>query len=217
MNQIDKEFYSKEPFFNNLSDRERSVLLSNASKVVFDQEEMFLKSGTLMFSVYYVHQGQIKIRDNDGRLIDLLGPGNFLGLSNLFNQDPIFFSAHGIKGTHLIQIEKSVLKVFISNNASFLKDVYNKSAENPSLLVRNLLTFKRQKINGALASFLIFFDEKNCLHSLTQKEISEILGYSRENVSKCMNDFQQEGYIELNEGDIKLKNKTALEKIQQFG
>ncbi|WP_169743953.1 Crp/Fnr family transcriptional regulator [Kaistella jeonii] len=183
----------------------------------FDQEEMFIKNESFLFSVFYIYKGQVKIKDQKNRLCDLYGEGDFIGLRLLFKEEPIFFSAYGVKGTEVIQFEKNVFKKFVSTNSTFLVDVYNKSSENITTLARNLLSYKMHKINGALADFLLHYNEKDCLNFLKQKEISEVLGYSRENVCKCLNDFTLAGYIEYNDGCIKLINISALHNLKQFG
>ena len=211
------EAYLEDPFFQHLSDREKAVLNANASLMKFDQEEMFIKNESLLFSVFYIYKGQVKIKDEKARLIDLYGETDFIGLRYLFNEEPVYFSAYGVPGTQVIQFEKNVFKKFASTNSKFLVDVYNKSSENVSALSKNLLNYKRHKINGALANFILHYNQKGCLNFLKQKEISEVLGYSRENVCKCLNDLTTEGYIEFNDGSIKVLDTEALQAIKKFG
>ncbi|MEC5158150.1 Crp/Fnr family transcriptional regulator [Chryseobacterium sp. MP_3.2] len=211
------EDYLDDPFFYHLSDRERSVLNANASIMTFDQEEMFIKNESLLFSVFYIYKGQVKIKDQKNRLCDLYGKKDFIGLRYLFNEIPVYFSAYGVKGAQIIQFEKNVFKKFASTNSKFLVDLYNMSSVNVSALSRNLISYKLHKINGSLADFLIHYHEKDCLNFLKQKEISEVLGYSRENVCKCMNEFTAEGYIEYTEGSIKILDMEALRAIKKFG
>lgn len=211
------EAYLENSFFDHLSDREKSVLNANASLMTFDQEEMFIKNESLLFSVFYIYKGQIKIKDEKNRLIDLYGETDFIGLRYLFNEEPVYFSAYGVKGTQVIQFEKNVFKKFVTTNSKFLVDAYNNSSVNVSALSKNLLSYKQHKINGSLADFLLHYHNKGCLNFLKQKEISEVLGYSRENVCKCLNDFTAEGYIEYTDGSISILNMEALEKIRKFG
>jgi CRP-like cAMP-binding protein len=138
-------------------------------------------------------------------------------LRYLFNEDPIFFSAYGVKGTQVIQFEKNVFKKFVSTNSQFLVDVYNESSKNITALTKNLLSYKIHKINGALADFLLHYNKKGCLQFLKQKEISEVLGYSRENVNKCLNDFTTEGFIKYTDEKIEILNIEGLRSIRKFG
>lgn len=209
--------YLENPMFDHLSDREKSVLNSNASLMKFDQEEMFIKNESLMFSVFYIYKGEVKIKDGNCRLIDLYGETDFIGLRYLFNDDPVFFSAHGVKGTQVIQFEKNVFKKFVTTNAMFLVDVYNESCNNITALTRNLLSYKAHKINGALADFLLHYNDRGCLQFLKQKEISEVLSYSRENVNKCLNEFTSEGYIKFTDEKIEILNDEGLKAIRKFG
>ena len=209
--------YLENPIFNHLSDREKSVLNSNASLMQFDQEEMFIKNESLLFSVFYIYKGEVKIKDEKSHLIDLYGETDFIGLRYLFNENPVFFSAYGVKGTQIIQFEKNVFKKFVTTNAKFLVDVYNESCANITALTKNLLNYKAHKINGALADFLLHYHERDCLQFLKQKEISEVLGYSRENVNKCLNEFTSEKYINCTDERIEILNAEGLKAIRKFG
>ncbi|GEM_PF-1490228 len=211
------EAYLENPIFDHLSDREKAVLNSNASLMQFDQEEMFIKNESLLFSVFYIYKGEVKIKDDKCRLIDLYGETDFIGLRYLFNDDPVFFSAYGVKGTQVIQFEKNVFKKFVTTNSKFLVDVYNESCNNITALTRNLLSYKAHKINGALADFLLHYNERGCLLFLKQKEISEVLGYSRENVNKCLNEFTSDGYIKYTDERIEIVNAEGLKSIRKFG
>ena len=209
--------YLENPIFDHLTDREKAVLNSNASLLKFDQEEMFIKNESLLFSVFYIFKGEVKIKDDKCRLMDLYGEKDFIGLRYLFNEDPVFFSAYGVKGTQVIQFEKNVFKKFVTTNSKFLVDVYNESSKNVTALTKNLLSYKALKINGALADFLLHYNKKGCLQFLKQKEISEVLGYSRENVNKCLNDFTTEGYIKYTDEQIEILNSEGLKSIRKFG
>ena len=209
--------YLENPIFDHLTDREKAVLNSNASLLKFDQEEMFIKNESLLFSVFYILKGEVKIKDDKCRLMDLYGEKDFIGLRYLFNEDPVFFSAYGVKGTQVIQFEKNVFKKFVTTNSKFLVDVYNESSKNVTALTKNLLSYKSLKINGALADFLLHYNKKGCLQFLKQKEISEVLGYSRENVNKCLNDFTTEGYIKYTDEQIEILNSEGLKSIRKFG
>lgn len=211
------ETYLENPFFDHLSDHEKSVLNSNASLMKFEQEEMFIKNESLLLSVFYIYKGEVKLKDSEGHLVDIYGEKDFIGLRYLFTDEPVFFSAYGVKGTEIIQFEKNVYRKFVATNSKFLVEVYNKSNENMNSLVKNLLSYKRNKVNGALANFLLCYSEKGCLIYLKQKEISDMLGYSRENINKCLNNFTAEGYIEYTDENIKIKNIEALQSIKKFG
>ena len=79
------------------------------------------------------------------------------------------------------------------------------------------MSYKAHKINGALADFLLHYNERGCLQFLKQKEISEVLGYSRENVNKCLNEFTSEGYIKYTDERIEIVNAEGLKSIRKFG
>ncbi len=81
----------------------------------------------------------------------------------------------------------------------------------------NHLSYRNKHINGALASFLLMYEDKKCLHNLTRKEIGELIGYSRENVTKAFKSFIEDNLIEEENGFIKIIDKENLKRIGKFG
>ncbi|CEN51400.1 hypothetical protein CCAN11_2300011 [Capnocytophaga canimorsus] len=50
----------KNPIFRVLSSRERAVFQANTTYLKFEEEEMFIKEGSMLFSVYFIVQGMVK-------------------------------------------------------------------------------------------------------------------------------------------------------------
>lgn len=203
--------------FKHLSDRELSVLTSNATLLEFDREEMFLKHKSLLFSVYFIEQGEVKLKDEDNLLFSILGKGDFLGLSSITHNSPIEYSAYATPHTRIVQLEKSVINKFMLTNSAFLNGVLQKIEEDIKHTIFNFLSYRKNKIHGALASFLLYYSEKNCLKELKRREIGEMLGYSRENVTKALRTFLKEGYITMSKNEIKIANSKALETLKKIG
>lgn len=207
----------QDTFFEDLSKREITVLTSNSTTLTFDREEMLFKNESLLFSVYYIKKGEVKLRDKNKKLFHILGKGEFIGLSYLYNTVPIFFSAYAIENTEIIQFEINAFRVFVANNTKFLQKVFNKSGDNFRILTKCLLSFRRNKINGAFASFLLHYSQKDCLNNLTRKDIGEILSYSRENISKVIKVFVEDGYIEESDKHLKILDEEGLKKLKKIG
>ena len=49
--------------------------------------------------------------------------------------------------------------------------------------------------------------------SLTHEEIAQLIGSSRETVTRTLSDFKKQGVIELHGSALLVRNKAALEKM----
>ncbi|AEK22475.1 Crp/Fnr family transcriptional regulator [Capnocytophaga canimorsus] len=207
----------KNPIFKVLSSRERAVFQANTTYLKFEEEEMFIKEGSMLFSVYFIVQGMVKVCDPKKRLFWISDTNDFLGLISLYTEEPIFFSAYATKDTHIIQIDLHVFKKFIATNPLFLNAVFAQNATDFRKIIQSNITYKETKISGAMAHFLLEYSQKGFLKHLTRKEMGEMLGYSRENITKIIQTFIREGYIIEKNKQIIITNQTALEQLKKYG
>ncbi|MDO5608553.1 MAG: Crp/Fnr family transcriptional regulator [Capnocytophaga sp.] len=211
------EIIYKNPVFSVLSSRERSVFEANATFLHFDDEEMFIKESSMISSVYFMVKGMAKICFGKKQLFWLSGSGDFLGLASLYVAEPIFFSAYAVTDTVVLQIDAHVFRKFIATNPLFLNAVFCQNGLDFRQLTRNNNASKKTKLSGAVAGFLLEYSPKGFLKHLTRKEIGEMLGYSRENITKIIQVFLKEKYIAENDRQITLLDRKALEQIARFG
>ncbi|CEN51398.1 cAMP regulatory protein (fragment) [Capnocytophaga canimorsus] len=68
-----------------------------------------------------------------------------------------------------------------------------------------------------MAHFLLEYSQKGFLKHLTRKEMGEMLGYSRENITKIIQTFIREGYIIEKNKQIIIANQSALEQLKKYG
>ncbi len=202
--------------FNNLIIREKKILSSNCAILDFEADGMLFKSGSFSSFVYFIEEGCIKLKKNDRDLFFILEKGNILGLDYIFNEDPVYYSAYVSKGSRIVQISTNIIRNFTSSNSLFLSEVYRKNSKINKKIISSILDYRSKKLNGAFASFLLQYDEEK-YPELTRKEIGEILGYSRENITKVVRTFIAEGIIEEDEKHLKILNKKVLETFRKNG
>lgn len=89
--RMQEDILFKNPIFATLSSRERSILSANCILLEFDEEELFIKSESMLFSVYFIASGMVKVRDSKKNLFWLSGESDFLGLISLYIKKPVFF------------------------------------------------------------------------------------------------------------------------------
>ena len=214
---MQEDILFKNPIFATLSSRERSILSANCILLEFDEEELFIKSESMLFSVYFIASGMVKVRDSKKNLFWLSGESDFLGLISLYIKKPVFFSAYAVPQTKIFQIEANVFRKFMATNPQFLDKVFQQNGNDIHQFIQSNTVYKKNKIGGAMADFLLQYSEKGFLEHLTRKEIGEILGYSRENITKVMQTYIKEGYIKEEGKHITIVNKAILEQLRKFG
>ncbi|MBS9767046.1 MAG: Crp/Fnr family transcriptional regulator [Flavobacteriaceae bacterium] len=210
------ELSRKNKLLKTLNKKEKDLLEMYSNEIFFEREEPIIKINSALHSVYFIEKGMVKYKDAEQKLYFIAGEDDFVGLPSLFNEKKKIYSAYAVKNTKIIQIEKSIVKKLISTNPLFLEEIM-KIIGNRVMFFMNHLCYRNKHINGALASFLLMYENKECLHNLTRKEIGELIGYSRENVSKALKGFLEEGLIKEENDCFKIIDMENLTKISKFG
>jgi CRP/FNR family cyclic AMP-dependent transcriptional regulator len=182
-----------------------------------DLEIAEIRKGDVVFtegepgdSLYIILSGKVKLgrRAADGRqnLIAIMGPADMMGELSLFDPGPRTATATAVTDLRLARLRKQALRPWLTNRPEIAEQLLR-------VLARRL-----RRTNDALAD-LIFTDvpgrvAKNLLqmaarfgtrdggvlrvtHDLTQEELAQLVGASRETVNKALADFASRGWLRL--------------------
>ena len=207
----------KDDLFSDLNTREKNILLSNSTILKYSHDELILKKDSKIYSLYYVLKGYVKLKDRRDQLFCILKEGDFFGQEGMYLETTVNYSSFCLDETTVLQIDLNAFQHLLTINNNFFFKFFKKGDENHHKLVSSLLDFKRCKINGAFASFLLNYEKRGCLHHLTRKDIGEILGYSRENITKMIKIFEEENLIQEENKSIRILNPESLEIIRRRG
>ena len=188
-----------------------------ADDLAKEMETIEIRKGEVLFnegepgdSLYIVLTGKIKVgrRAADGRqnLIALMGPSDMVGELSLFDPGPRTATATAVTDARLARLKKTSLRPWLNNRPEIAEQLLR-------VLARRL-----RRTNNTLAD-LIFTDvpgrvAKNLLqmagqfgsrdggvlrvtHDLTQEEMAQLVGASRETVNKALADFASRGWLRL--------------------
>jgi CRP/FNR family cyclic AMP-dependent transcriptional regulator len=161
-------------------------------------------------SLYIVLSGKLKLgrRAPDGRqnLLAIMGPADIVGELSLFDPGPRTATATAVTDAQLARLTKMSLRPWLNNRPEIAEQLLR-------VLARRL-----RRTNDALAD-LIFTDvpgrvAKNLLqmaarfgtrdggalrltHDLTQEELAQLVGASRETVNKALAEFATRSWLRL--------------------
>jgi CRP/FNR family transcriptional regulator, cyclic AMP receptor protein len=188
-----------------------------ADDLAKEMEMIEIRRGEVLFnegepgdSLYIVLSGRIKVgrRAADGRqnLIALMGPSDMVGELSLFDPGPRTATATAVVDSRLARLRKQALRPWLTNRPEIAEQLLR-------VLARRL-----RRTNNTVAD-LIFTDvpgrvAKNLLqmasqfgsrdggvlrvtHDLTQEEMAQLVGASRETVNKALADFASRGWLRL--------------------
>ena len=166
-------------------------------------QESTFKKGSAIFNegdtdhrMYLLERGRVKLvrhsNDNRVQLLSIHTPGEILG------EIPVFDPSGGPRTASAISITNNTRVLWLENDVLF-----HWLNNHPSVAVDMLQVLAaRMRANNERISDLVFMDVPARLsdgllvpHDLTQEELAQLVGSSRETVNKALMDFANRGWI----------------------
>jgi CRP/FNR family transcriptional regulator, cyclic AMP receptor protein len=193
------------------------------------REKIYPKGSVILFeddpgdSLFIVREGRVKVVlvGEDGRevILGVLGVGEHFGELSLIDEQP--------RSAHVIAMEDSGL--LILRRDDFRRRVEATPAVAWALLSELSRRLRRADgkigglvlldVPGRIARLLLDFADEcggDVIDKpLTHQTIAQMIGASRETVSRAMREFQQSGWISTERRRIRITNRSALEKRSQ--
>jgi CRP/FNR family cyclic AMP-dependent transcriptional regulator len=217
------DFLATVPLFSGL---DRSELEKFAEVT---REKSYPKGSVILFeddpgdSLFVVREGRVKVVliGEDGRevILGVLGVGEYFGELSLIDDRP--------RSAHVIAMEDSNLLVL-------RREDFRKRVESSPSVAWGLLTELSRRLRraddkigglvlldvpGRIARLLLDLAEESGTNAiektLTHQTIAQMIGASRETVSRAMKDFQDAGWITVERRRIALADRAALEQRAQ--
>ena len=175
-----------------------------------ERGDVLFREGDRGDTLYVIAEGKIKLGRSspDGRenLVAVLGPGEMFGELSLFDPKPRTMTATAVAETQLLGLGNESLTAVLTGRPEVSKALLGALAQRlrrtnehladlvftdvPGRVAKALLDladrFGRQLDNGILVS-----------HDLTQEELAQLVGASRETVNKALADFATRGWLKL--------------------
>lgn len=196
------------------------------------RERQFKKNHVLMFEndlsedVYIIRSGMVKVyRIHEGKeiVLSISMPGDILGeVEALSNDNHRISSIEALENVSVWQMTKQDFLQTVDQYPSVLRKAYMILVERTRMLNRLIryLTFYdvRTKAANLLVDLYYNFgkpdgDNYKIDLKINQSLLANMLGVTRESISKTLGDFQNEGLIDIREKYFYLLDKSQLEAI----
>ncbi len=214
------EFLATVPLFSSLD----SVELSRFAELL--REKSFLKGSVILFehdpgdALFVLRHGRVKVVrvGEDGRevILGVLGPGQYFGELSLIDDGP--------RSAHVIAMDDSTLLML--HRDDFRRRVEASPAVGWALLQELSRRLRRADdkigglvlldVPGRIARLLIDHSDEGgtptIQKALTHQTIAQMIGASRETVSRAMREFQDAHWITVERRRITIADRDALER-----
>ena len=213
------------PLFTALDDAQAASLRASMDSVKITKGGILFKEGDEGEHVYVIVDGKLKLGTSsaDGRenLLSILGPGEMFGELSLFDPGPRTSTATAVTDAKLLSLSHEKLIPWLKGNPEV----------SPHLLARLAQRLRRTNeavgdlvfsdVPGRVAKALIDLGERfgkqtdeglYVHHDLTQEELAQLVGASRETVNKALAYFAGRNWLKLDGREVLITDLYRLEK-----
>ena len=187
--------------------------------------EILFREGETEDRLYVVVAGKIKLgrSGSAGRenLLAVLGPGQMFGELSVFDPGPRSTTATAVTAVEVRTLEHDELMRWIEGHPEVARSLLGQLAARLRRANDVVADLVFSDVPGRVAKQLLelarrFGDRKDdgvhVHHDLTQEELAQLVGASRETVNKALADFAARGWIRLEPRSVTLLDVERVER-----
>jgi CRP-like cAMP-binding protein len=217
----------KHPFFSDLDPEALDQLCRYAKHATLKRGATLFAKGDPGNSLYAVITGTVKmsISSADGRsaILNIIGPGEIFGDMALLDGRARSADAIANSNCEVFIIDRREFIPFVKSQPTlamkFIELLCTRLRQTSDQVEQIIL----QNLPGRLASALIRLSEKHKpaaggrTIAITQQEISEMVGMTRESVNKQLRAWATRNWVRLEHGAIVVLNEEVLRELAEVG
>ncbi|HKW63428.1 MAG TPA: Crp/Fnr family transcriptional regulator [Candidatus Acidoferrum sp.] len=192
----------------------------------FPASAIIFMEGQPAHGVYLVRQGRVKLltTNSEGRtlILKIAIPGDVLGLNSVITGKPHDVTAENLQPAELAFIPRADFLDFITQHGDaclHFASLVSRDCRAAYEVARSIGLC--QSVTKRMAKFLLDLASNGAAGqsatrvtlALTHEEIAQLIGASRETVTRTLSELKKQRTIELDGAMLILTNKTALESL----
>jgi CRP/FNR family cyclic AMP-dependent transcriptional regulator len=211
------------PLFSALDAEAAAALRASMTEKRIPRSGVIFSEGEPGDRMYVILDGKVKLGQTspDGResLLAVLGPGEVFGELSLFDPGPRTATATAVTDTIVVGLGHSDLRPWLTGRPEVAEALLQALAQRLRRTNEALADLVFSDVPGRVAKQLLELADKFgqpgpdgvlVHHDLTQEELAQLVGASRETVNKALADFTQRGWIEVDQRQVLLIDMERL-------
>jgi CRP/FNR family transcriptional regulator, cyclic AMP receptor protein len=204
------------PFFTQLSDAELDLVRSIAAEKNYPKNAVVLTEGEVGDSLFMIVSGKVKvfIGDEEGReiILKILGPGAFFGEMSMIDKQARSASVTTIEPSVFLVLTHVAFERCVEQAPRIANVVMQILAQRVREADRKIGTLALMDVYGRVASTLlelsVYSNGKLMVgEKLSQQDLANMVGASREMVNRILKDLSDRGFISIESKSITIINR----------
>ena len=222
---MDDDLVLSAPLFAAIDPEAARALFGSMTRVTLARGQAAFHEGEPGDRLYVIGAGKVKLgrRSTDGRenLLSILGPAEMFGELSLFDPGPRTATATAVADAVLYELGHEELIGWLERYPAVAKHLLEALARRLRRTNEALADLVFADVPGRVAKALLDLstrfglpveDGLRVAHDLTQEELAQLVGASRETVNKALADFAARGWVRREGRAIVLLDLERLER-----
>ncbi|CAB4918448.1 unannotated protein [freshwater metagenome] len=211
------------PLFLALDPEGAAALRASLTERAVAKGEIIFQEGEPGDRMYVILEGKVKLgqSSNDGResLLAILGPGEMFGELSLFDPGQRTSTATALTDAVILALSNEQLRPWLAGRPEVAAALLQALARRLRRTNEAMADLVFSDVPGRVAKALMDLGEKfgevtseglMVTHDMTQEELAQLVGASRETVNKALADFAQRGWIRLESRQVMILDVERL-------
>lgn len=209
--------------FQTLDPSAVAALMPHLQAVSFARRQQIYDDGEAGDTLYIVTSGKVKLgkRSPDGRshLLAIVGPAEMFGELSIFDPGPRTATATALTDVDAVTVDRDVFRAWIADRPEIAERLLRVLARRLRRTDTDLSDLIFTDVGARVAKQLLRLAQRFAVqedgamrltHNLTQEEIAQLIGSSRESVNKVFAEFTQRGWVRLDGHSMLITDSEAL-------
>lgn len=205
---MDDDVVLSAPLFAGIETDAALALLASMTPRDVPRGQVLFREGDRGDCLFVIRTGKMKLgrRSSDGRenLLSVLGPGEMFGELSLFDPGPRTATATAVADASMYELAHAELIDWLGRYPAVAEHLLNALARRLRRTNEALADLVFSDVPGRVAKALLDLstrfgepvdDGLRVAHDLTQEELAQLVGASRETVNKALADFASRGWV----------------------
>ncbi|MBI1966960.1 MAG: Crp/Fnr family transcriptional regulator [Gemmatimonadetes bacterium] len=215
----------KVPLFSQLSPADLQRVTAVAREKFYPKNSVILFEDDPGDALFVVVSGQVKVVliGEDGRevILSVLGQGQFFGEMSLIDDEPRSAHVIAMEDANLVVLRREDFEAILTQTPAIALALLREMSRRLRRADEKVGSLVLLDVHGRVARLLLEMAEEEggerITRRLTHHTIAQMIGSSRETVSRTMRDLVEKGHIEVNRKDMVIRDRAALEQAAGRG
>ena len=203
------------PLFSSLDASTLDKLSSLLIKKEFKRNQALISEGDYSRSLFLIQTGRTKVFSNDEEgkqtIFAFLGAGDYCGELSLLDAEPRSASVVALEKTIALQLNYTPFNAFLKTHPEISYSIFKTLTARIRQMDRTICNLTSLDTYGRIVQLLYQeAQDKNgtmITERLTQQDIAEMVGSSREMVSRILTELRKGKYIAINKKRITIEKR----------